>query len=77
MGLTASIGVEKATTADEAKESILTIMGNLDVTTISEVKDADTLRELHQTVPRPKEGYSQRSAFCYQSRLQNMLEYCV
>ncbi|KAL8578671.1 hypothetical protein ACOMHN_007129 [Nucella lapillus] len=53
VGLTASIGVEKATTAEEAKESILSIMGNLDVTIISQV--LENVEELRDTVPRPEE----------------------
>jgi hypothetical protein len=54
VGLTASIGVEKATTSEEAKESLLTIMANLDVTTISEV--IENQEELLRKVPRPDEG---------------------
>ncbi|KAK7110320.1 ATP-dependent RNA helicase DHX58-like [Littorina saxatilis] len=53
VGLTASIGVEKATTPDEAKESILGIMANLDVTVISEVQE--NTDELLDMVPRPVE----------------------
>lgn len=55
VGLTASIGVEKATTPDEAKESILGIMANLDVTVISEVQE--NTDELLDMVPRPVEGW--------------------
>lgn len=54
VGLTASIGVEKATTVSEAAESVLGIMGNLDVIKISTVKE--NLEELRNTVPKPEEG---------------------
>lgn len=53
VGLTASIGVEKATTVDQAKESILGVMGNLDVSCLSVVKEH--FEELIDTVPRPQE----------------------
>lgn len=46
--------MEKATTASEAVESILNIMGNMDVTCISTVKE--NKKELEDTVPKPEEG---------------------
>ncbi|CAL1526586.1 unnamed protein product [Lymnaea stagnalis] len=53
VGLTASIGIEKAKSVDEATESILNVLGNLDVISLSTVKN--NLHELQQMVPVPEE----------------------
>ena len=54
VGLTASIGIEKASTVDKAVESVLAIMANLDVNSITVVKK--NLDELELTVPKPDES---------------------
>ncbi|XP_076464782.1 ATP-dependent RNA helicase DHX58-like [Babylonia areolata] len=53
VGLTASIGVEKASNLESATSSIINIMANLNVSSITKVKD--NLDELNMTVPRPDE----------------------
>lgn len=52
VGLTASIGVEKAKNETEAVENILKICSNLDAVCISTVKEFET--EMRQKVPVPK-----------------------
>ena len=54
VGLTASIGIEKASTVDKAVQSVLAIMANLDVNSITVVKN--NLDELEMTVPKPDES---------------------
>ncbi|XP_050398834.1 ATP-dependent RNA helicase DHX58 [Patella vulgata] len=53
IGLTASLGVEKATTCDDAMTSILKLCANLDVFKLSTVKENKA--ELDATVPVPDE----------------------
>ncbi|KAL8578668.1 hypothetical protein ACOMHN_007126 [Nucella lapillus] len=53
IGLTASIGVEKASTVDAAQTSIINIMANLDVKSITTVEENQV--ELIMTVPTPDE----------------------
>ena len=54
VGLTASIGIEKASTVEKAVQSVLAIMANLDVNSITVVKN--NLDELEMTVPKPDES---------------------
>lgn len=53
VGLTASIGVEKAATVDQAKTSIFELMGNLDVKKITVVEIHKD--ELDSLIPKPDE----------------------
>ena len=54
MGLTASIGVEKAKSVPEAVTNILKVCGNMDCDNISAVED--NLEELRKIVPVPEES---------------------
>ena len=54
MGLTASISVEGAKSADEAVDNILKVCGNMDCDNISAVEKH--LDELTRTVPVPAES---------------------
>ena len=56
VGLTASIGVEKAKNIPEAEINILKICSNLDAVCISMVKKYE--KEMEELVPVPKEGKS-------------------
>ncbi|XP_059177099.1 antiviral innate immune response receptor RIG-I-like [Physella acuta] len=53
VGLTASIGIEKSKTLDEAKESVLEVLGNLDAPHMCTV--VENKAELRKTVPVPTE----------------------
>ncbi|RUS89371.1 hypothetical protein EGW08_002891 [Elysia chlorotica] len=53
VGLTASIGVEKAQIDEDAKENIMKVCGNLDVDLVAIVKN--NIAELQQIVPVPRE----------------------
>ena len=54
VGLTASIGIEKASTIDKAVASVVDIMANMDVNSITVVKKHRD--ELEMTVPKPDES---------------------
>ncbi|GFR86782.1 interferon-induced helicase C domain-containing protein 1 [Elysia marginata] len=53
VGLTASIGIEKAKDVEEAEENILKICSNLDAVSISTVKENE--KEMRDLVPVPKD----------------------
>lgn len=57
VGLTATIGIEKASNAEEAKMRILEVMGNLDCANITTV--SDNIEELHRLVAVPDESKRQ------------------
>ncbi|GFO06057.1 interferon-induced helicase c domain-containing protein 1, partial [Plakobranchus ocellatus] len=57
VGLTASIGVEKAKSVSESEKSVLKICGNLDAVSISKVKVNED--ELKKLVPVPEEEMQQ------------------
>ncbi|XP_059177121.1 antiviral innate immune response receptor RIG-I-like [Physella acuta] len=58
VGLTASVGVEKANNLDQAVSSIISLMGNLDVYKLSIVED--NIDDLENFVPKPDDCVPER-----------------